>query len=67
MFVFSKGLVHYQSKDDPKQPFVAVSAFGISIPLNVFTIGIDDNIITRAFKIDVTTIQKLKAGLTLEA
>ncbi|XP_031269915.1 germin-like protein 9-3 [Pistacia vera] len=71
MFVFPKGLVHYQSNDDPKQPSVAISAFGsanagtVSIPLNVFTSGIDDNILTRTFKIDVTTIQKLEAGLTL--
>ncbi|KAJ0044548.1 hypothetical protein Pint_05106 [Pistacia integerrima] len=71
MFVFPKGLVHYQFNDDPKQPSVAISTFGranagtISIPLNVFTGGIDDNILTRTFKIDVTTIHKLEAGLTL--
>ncbi|KAJ0101845.1 hypothetical protein Patl1_05865 [Pistacia atlantica] len=73
MFVFPKGLVHYQSNDDPNQPSTAISAFGsanagtVSIPLNVFTSGIDDNILARAFKIDVATIQKLKAGLTPKA
>ncbi|KAJ0046368.1 hypothetical protein Pint_05802 [Pistacia integerrima] len=66
MFVFPKGLVHYQSNDDPKQPTAAISAFGsanagtISVPLSVFTTGIDDTILAKAFRTDVATIQKLK-------
>ncbi|XP_044461330.1 germin-like protein 9-3 [Mangifera indica] len=69
MFVFPKGLVHFQSNDDPKQPCVALSAFGsadagtVSIPRNVFSSGIDDGILAKAFNIDVATIQKLKRGL----
>ncbi|XP_044512490.1 germin-like protein 9-3 [Mangifera indica] len=73
IFVFPKGLVHYQSNDDPKQPAAAVSAFGsanagtVSVPLSVFATGIDDVILAKAFKTDVATIQKLKAGLTPKA
>ncbi|XP_031286762.1 germin-like protein 9-3, partial [Pistacia vera] len=73
MFVFPKGLVHYQSNDDPKQPSTAISAFGsanagtVSIPPSVFTTGIDDTVLAKAFKTDVATIQKLKAGLAPKA
>ncbi|KAJ0045628.1 hypothetical protein Pint_05799 [Pistacia integerrima] len=73
MFVFPKGLVHYQSNDDPKQPSTSISAFGsanagtVSVPLSVFTTGIDDTILAKAFKTDVATIQKLKAGLAPKA
>ncbi|KAJ0101849.1 hypothetical protein Patl1_05861 [Pistacia atlantica] len=73
MFVFPKGLVHYQSNDDPKQPSTAISAFGsanagtVSVPLSVFTTGIDDTVLAKAFKTDVATIQKLKAGLAPKA
>ncbi|XP_044460556.1 germin-like protein 9-3 [Mangifera indica] len=73
MFVFPKGLVHYQSNDDPKETSTAISAFGsvdagtVSVPLNVFTSGIDDYILARAFKTDVATIQKLKEGLAPRA
>ncbi|XP_031264917.1 putative germin-like protein 9-2 [Pistacia vera] len=73
MFVFPKGLVHYQSNDDPKQPSTAISAFGsanagtVSVLLNLFTSGIDDNILARVSKIDVANILKLKIGLTPKA
>ncbi|XP_050208970.1 germin-like protein 9-3 [Mercurialis annua] len=73
IFVFPKGLVHFQSNSDPKQPATAVSAFGsanagtVSVPLTVFGTGIDDNILATAFKTDVATIQKIKAGLAPKA
>ncbi|KAK2997770.1 hypothetical protein RJ639_026031 [Escallonia herrerae] len=69
MFVFPKGLVHFQYNADSKNPAMAVSAFGsanagtVSIPNNVFNSTIDDNILAKSFKTDVATIQKIKAGL----
>ncbi|KAK1292228.1 Germin-like protein 9-3 [Acorus calamus] len=68
MFVFPKGLVHYQyciSNDSA----IVVSAFGsasagtVSVPTSVFTSGVDDDILAKSFKTDVATIQKIKAGL----
>ncbi|KAM7502301.1 hypothetical protein LguiB_001205 [Lonicera macranthoides] len=69
LFIFPKGLVHFQYNADPKNPALAVSAFGsanagtVSVPNSVFTTGIDDNILAQSFKTDVATIQKIKAGL----
>ncbi|KAJ8754542.1 hypothetical protein K2173_005703 [Erythroxylum novogranatense] len=67
IFVFPKGLVHYQNN-----PSVvganAISAFGsasartVSVHLSIFTSGIDDGILAKAFKTDVYTIQKIKGG-----
>ncbi|KAF9594396.1 hypothetical protein IFM89_030998 [Coptis chinensis] len=73
MFVFPKGLVHYQYNANTQEAATAVSAFGsanagaVSVPASVFTTGIDDSILAKAFKTDVTTIQKLKAGLAPKA
>ncbi|KAM7502307.1 hypothetical protein LguiB_001211 [Lonicera macranthoides] len=69
LFIFPKGLVHFQYNADPKIPALAVSAFGsanagtVSVPNSVFTTGIDDNILAQSFKTDVATIQKIKAAL----
>ncbi|KAF5196479.1 Germin-like protein 9-3 [Thalictrum thalictroides] len=69
MFVFPKGLVHYQYNADAKEPATAISAFGsasagtVSVPASVFTTGIDNGILAKAFKTDIATIQKIKAGL----
>ncbi|KAI5322872.1 hypothetical protein L3X38_031944 [Prunus dulcis] len=69
LFVFPKGLVHFQYNADAENPALAVSAFGsanagtVSLPNTLFTTGIDDNVLAISFKTDVATIQKLKAGL----
>ncbi|ONI01330.1 hypothetical protein PRUPE_6G133300 [Prunus persica] len=69
LFVFPKGLVHFQYNADSQKPALAISAFGsanaglVSIPSTLFTTGIDDNVLAISFKTDVATIQKLKAGL----
>ncbi|KAK2966427.1 hypothetical protein RJ640_025975 [Escallonia rubra] len=69
MFVFPKGLVHYQYNPDPKNPALALSAFGsasagtVSIPNQVFNTSIDDNILAKSFNTDIATIQKIKLGL----
>ncbi|KAL6004832.1 hypothetical protein ACLOJK_005388 [Asimina triloba] len=73
MFVFPKGLVHYQYNADPKQPAVALSAFGsanpgtVSVPTTVFATGIDDAVLAKAFKTEVGTVRQLKAGLAPKA
>ncbi|XP_019199163.1 PREDICTED: germin-like protein 9-3 [Ipomoea nil] len=69
LFIFPKGLVHFQYNADAEKVAVAVSAFGsanagtVSIPNTVFNSSIDDAILAKSFKTDVDTIQKLKAGL----
>ncbi|XP_076946338.1 germin-like protein 9-3 [Bidens hawaiensis] len=69
IFVFPKGLVHFQYNSDKKYEAFAVSAFGsanagtISVPNSVFNSTIDDEVLALSFKTDVYTIQKIKAGL----
>ncbi|KAK8564066.1 hypothetical protein V6N13_005723 [Hibiscus sabdariffa] len=69
MFIFPKGLVHYQYNADPNSPAIAISAFGsanagtVSIPKTLFATNIDDTVLAKSFKTDVSTIQALKAGL----
>ncbi|MFS7960082.1 putative germin, rmlC-like cupin domain superfamily, rmlC-like jelly roll [Helianthus anomalus] len=69
MFVFPKGLVHFQYNGDKKNEALAVSAFGsanagtVSVPNSVFNTTIDDGVLALSFKTDVYTIQKIKAGL----
>ncbi|KAK1567591.1 hypothetical protein Q3G72_013966 [Acer saccharum] len=69
LFVFPKGLVHYQYNADTKNPAIAISFFGsanagtVSVPWTVFVTGISDGILAEAFKTDVATVQKIKAGL----
>ncbi|BAT92087.1 hypothetical protein VIGAN_07074800 [Vigna angularis var. angularis] len=68
VFVFPKGLVHFQYNSDTQKPAVAISAFGsasagtVSIPTTLFNTSIDDNVLALAFKTDVATIQTLKKG-----
>lgn len=70
IFVFPKGLVHFQFNCDAKNPVVALSAFGsanagtVSVPNSVFNSTIDNDILALSFKTDVATIQKIKAGLS---
>uniref|UniRef100_A0A7N0RFQ6 Germin-like protein n=1 Tax=Kalanchoe fedtschenkoi TaxID=63787 RepID=A0A7N0RFQ6_KALFE len=69
LFIFPKGLVHFQYNADANVPAVAVSAFGsaaagtVSLPGTLFNTSIDDTILAMSFKSDIATIQKLKAGL----
>ncbi|XP_055836233.1 germin-like protein 9-3 [Solanum dulcamara] len=69
VFVFPKGLVHYQYNADVKNCAWAISAFGsanagtVSVPNSVFNTSIPDNILAKSFKTDIITIQKIKAGL----
>ncbi|CAM0953143.1 unnamed protein product [Alopecurus aequalis] len=69
MFIFPKGLVHYQSNQGSNFA-AALSAFGsanagtVSVPVTVFGTGVDDAVLAKSFKTDLPTVQKLKAALT---
>ncbi|KAL2511066.1 Germin-like protein subfamily 2 member 2 [Abeliophyllum distichum] len=69
LFVFPKGLVHFQYNADAEVPAFAISAFGsanagtVSLPNTLFNTSIDNNVLALSFKTDVATIQKLKEGL----
>ncbi|XP_019199162.1 PREDICTED: germin-like protein 9-3 [Ipomoea nil] len=68
MFVFPKGLVHYQYNAYANQSATAISAFGsasagtVSLPTTLFATGVDDEVLAKSFKTDVSTIHKIKAG-----
>ncbi|KAH0746741.1 hypothetical protein KY285_008398 [Solanum tuberosum] len=70
LFVFPKGLVHYQYNSNRNELATAVSGFGsanagtVSLPTTLFATGIDDQILAKSFKSDIATIQKIKAGLS---
>ncbi|KAJ0976448.1 hypothetical protein J5N97_018413 [Dioscorea zingiberensis] len=65
MFVFPKGLVHFQSNVDSNYPAVALSAFGsanagtVPLPKTLFASGIDQDVLAKSFKTDAQTIQTL--------
>ncbi|KAL5976504.1 hypothetical protein ACLOJK_020837 [Asimina triloba] len=73
MFVFPKGLVHYQFNPDGNDDALAVSAFGsanagtVSVPVSVFATGIDPVVLSKAFKTDTSTVMRLAAGLAPKA
>lgn len=68
VFVFPKGLVHYQINLSNKTA-VAYAAFSssnpgtISLPLNIFASGIDDVVLETAFKVDGGVVDELQAAL----
>ncbi|KAH0712902.1 hypothetical protein KY289_008861 [Solanum tuberosum] len=70
LFVFPKGLVHYQYNSNRNELATAVSGFGsanagtVSLPTTLFATGIDDQILAKSFKSDIATIRKIKAGLS---
>ncbi|KAI3419908.1 Ribonuclease [Psidium guajava] len=70
MFIFPKGLVHYQYNANATDIAIALSAFGsanagtVSLPASVFTTGIDSGILAKSFETNVSTIEALKLGLT---
>ncbi|KAI4351336.1 hypothetical protein L6164_005711 [Bauhinia variegata] len=70
VFIFPKGLIHYQYNPKPV-PAVAIAAFGsanagtVSVPISVFGTGIDEVILAKAFKIDNDIVKKIKAGLNM--
>ena len=73
MFIFPKGLVHYQYNSNTTGTALALSAFGsanagtVSLPVTLFAAGVDDGILAKYFKTDLPTIQNLKAGFAPKA
>ncbi|PKA63024.1 Germin-like protein 9-3 [Apostasia shenzhenica] len=65
VFLFPKGLVHFQANLSPRVYGVALSAFGssnagtISLPKAIFGSGIDAEVLAKAFKTDAATVGKL--------
>ncbi|PKA63023.1 Germin-like protein 9-1 [Apostasia shenzhenica] len=65
VFVFPKGLVHFQVNKDAKNLAIAVSAFGsanpgtVSLPKAIFGSGIDGEVLAASFKTDAATASKL--------
>lgn len=68
VFVFPKGLVHYQINLG-KHTAIAYAAFSssnpgtVSLPGNIFASGIDDVVLQAAFKVDANVIDQLQAAL----
>ncbi|CAL1403895.1 unnamed protein product [Linum trigynum] len=68
MFVFPKGLVHFQY-NAWEEAALAISSFGsanaglVSLPATLFGTEIDDEVLAKGFKTDVDTVRALKAGL----
>ena len=71
MFVFPKGLVHFQVNKDSKYPAVALAAFGsanagtVVLPNALFSSGINKDVLAKSFKTDGDTIDKLVKGATM--
>ncbi|KAL9994481.1 putative germin, rmlC-like cupin domain superfamily, rmlC-like jelly roll [Helianthus debilis subsp. tardiflorus] len=69
MFVFPKGLVHYQYNANGTEPALAVSAFGSasagtqSIANSVFNSTIYEGILAESFKTSADIIEKIESGL----
>ncbi|KAK3031067.1 hypothetical protein RJ639_035098 [Escallonia herrerae] len=73
MFLFPKGLMHYQYNSDPRNQAVALSAFGsanfgrVSVPQALFNTSVPNIILAKSFNTDVATIQKIKNALSSKA
>ncbi|MQL85243.1 hypothetical protein Taro_017760 [Colocasia esculenta] len=71
MFVFPKGLPHYQLNRDGRYPAVAVSAFGsanagtVALPKALFGSGIEKVVLAKSFKTDGQTVETLVASNTM--
>ncbi|KAK1431404.1 hypothetical protein QVD17_07863 [Tagetes erecta] len=69
IFVFPKGLVHFQYNNDTKEPALAISAFGSAnagtqlIPTSVFNTSIFEGILDVSFRATRATIRKIEEGL----
>ncbi|KAJ0789288.1 putative germin, rmlC-like cupin domain superfamily, rmlC-like jelly roll [Helianthus annuus] len=69
IFVFPKGLVHFQYNNDTKEPALAISAFGSanagtqSIPTSVFNTSIFEGILDASFHATRATLRRIEDGL----
>ncbi|XP_057972772.1 germin-like protein 9-3 [Malania oleifera] len=68
VFVFPKGLAHYQANFDKSNKALVISAFGssnageLSLPKSLFGSSVPDEVLTKAFKVSADTVQQLKSG-----
>ncbi|XP_059309935.1 putative germin-like protein 9-2 [Lycium ferocissimum] len=68
IFLFPKGLQHYQYNYDHKKAAVGVAALSsaspgtVSLPSSIFNSGISDFVLARSFKTNESTIKKIKAA-----
>ncbi|KAF8397398.1 hypothetical protein HHK36_016311 [Tetracentron sinense] len=68
VFVFPKGLPHYQANFDKTNKATVVSAFAssnagtVSLPKNLFGSNIPNEVLTKAFKISAGNLQQLKTS-----
>lgn len=73
MFILPKILGHFQYNADAHGTITTIYVFGsvnagtVSIPISVFTTGIDETILAKGFKIDIATIKHIKASLAPKA
>ncbi|XP_042474868.1 germin-like protein subfamily 2 member 4 [Macadamia integrifolia] len=72
IFVFPKGLVHFQKNNDAKVPAAVLSAFNSQMPgtqsiaLTLFTStpSVPDHVLTTAFQIGTKEVEKIRSKLT---
>ncbi|KAK4359895.1 hypothetical protein RND71_022124 [Anisodus tanguticus] len=68
IFLFPKGLQHYQYNYDHKKTAVGVAALNsaspgtVSLPSSIFNSGISELVLAKSFKTDVKTIKKIKTA-----
>ncbi|KAK6775368.1 hypothetical protein RDI58_026369 [Solanum bulbocastanum] len=66
IFLFPKGLQHYQYNFDYKRKAVGVAALSsaspgtVTLPSSIFNSGISELVLAKSFKTDVKTIKKIK-------
>ncbi|GLJ48656.1 hypothetical protein SUGI_1026520 [Cryptomeria japonica] len=69
LFVFPKGLLHYQLNTDADNEALAIFAFGsanagtVLVPSTLFTTGIPNDVLAKSFRTNTQTIELLKGGL----
>ncbi|CAF2049099.1 unnamed protein product [Brassica rapa] len=71
VFVFPRGLIHYQKNNDKEKPASVISAFNSQLPgtqsmaATLFTASpaIPDHVLTTAFQIGTKEIEKIKSKL----
>ncbi|PHT31464.1 hypothetical protein CQW23_27801 [Capsicum baccatum] len=70
IFLFPKGLQHYQYNYDHNKKAVGVAALGsaspgtVSLPSSIFNSGISELVLAKSFKTDVKTIKRIKTAAT---
>ncbi|KAH0745524.1 hypothetical protein KY285_007181 [Solanum tuberosum] len=70
IFLFPKGLQHYQYNFDHKRKAVGVAALGgaspgtVTLPSSIFNSGISELVLAKSFKTDVKTIKQIKEATT---